>query len=122
MGLPHSVTFTPKMEISISMLGNTLQYGNLSNGQACRVNLALSFAFRDVLQFLHQPINVLILDEILDVGLDDDGVTNAVKMIKRKAVDDKTSIFVISHMSEIDNTFDNTIDINIIDGFSTIIN
>jgi DNA repair exonuclease SbcCD ATPase subunit len=121
MGLPHSVTFTPKMEIDIKMLGNTLQYGNLSNGQACRVNLALSFAFRDVLQYLHEPINVLILDEILDVGLDEEGVDNAVKMVKRKSIDEKTSIFVISHVSEIDNTFNNKIEIKIIDGFSTVV-
>ena len=122
MGLPHNVVFTPKMEVNISRLGKSLQYGNLSNGQACRVNLALSFAFRDVLQYLHDPINVWILDEVLDVGLDSGGIQKAASMIKRKADADNTSIFVISHRDEINNTFNDTITVTLKDGFSTITN
>jgi len=121
MGLPHSVMFTPKMEVSINRLGKSLQYGNLSNGQQCRVNLALSFAFRDVLQYLHDPLNMWVLDEVLDVGLDAGGIQNAVSMIKRKAEDDKSSIFVISHR-DLDNAFNNKLHVQFKDGFSKVVN
>lgn len=121
MGLPHSVCFTPKMEVSINRLGKPLQYGNLSNGQQCRVNLALSFAFRDVLQYLHDPLNVWVLDEVLDVGLDAGGIQNAVSMIKRKAEEDGSSIFVISHR-DLDNAFTNKLNVQLKDGFSTVLN
>lgn len=121
MGLPHNVSFTPKMEVSINRLGKPLQYGNLSNGQQCRVNLALSFAFRDVLQYLHDPLNVWVLDEVLDVGLDAGGIQNAVGMIKRKAEEDNSSIFVISHR-DLDNAFNNKLNVQLKDGFSKVLN
>lgn len=121
MGLPHAVAFTPKMEVTIHKLGKELQYGNLSNGQQCRVNVALSFAFRDVLQYLHDKINVLVLDEVLDIGLDSEGISNAAGMIKRKAISDEVAIYVISHRDEIDNTFNEKIHVELIDGFSKIV-
>ena len=120
MGLPHAVAFTPKMEVNIHRLGKPLQYGNLSNGQQCRVNIALSFAFRDVLEYLHDKINVLVLDEVLDVGLDSDGISSAAAMIKQKAINDDIAIYVISHRDEIENTFDEKIYVELIDGFSII--
>lgn len=121
MGLPHAVAFTPKMEVTIHKLGKELQYGNLSNGQQCRVNVALSFAFRDVLQFLHDKINVLVLDEVLDIGLDSEGIHSAAGMIKQKAINDDIAIYVISHRDEIDNTFNEKIHVELIDGFSKIV-
>lgn len=120
MGMPHNVIFTPKMEVGIAKLGHPLQIGNMSNGQQCRINLALCFAFRDVLQYLHSPINVWVLDEILDIGLCSLGIQNATNMIKRKAIDDGTSLFVISHREELKHSFDNNMVVTLSDGFSKI--
>jgi len=120
MGLPHAVAFTPKMEVNIHRLGKPLQYGNLSNGQQCRVNVALSFAFRDVLEYLHDKINVLVLDEVLDVGLDGEGIASAAAMIKQKAINDDIAVYIISHRDELDNTFNEKINVELIDGFSII--
>jgi len=47
--LPHKVEFLHDMTVRISQFGNELGFGNLSSGQEARVNLALSFAFRDLL-------------------------------------------------------------------------
>lgn len=120
LGLPHRVEFTHELTAEISQFGRTLDFGNLSNGQRARVNFALSFAFRDVLEKLHTPINVCILDEVLDVGLDTVGIQSAAKMLKRKARSENLSLYIISHRDEIDNAFDQNMVVQLSKGFSYI--
>lgn len=121
LGLSHQVEFTHEMTAHISQFGRELDFGNLSNGQRARVNLALSFAFRDVLQSLHNHINVCMLDEVLDVGLDGPGITAAARMLKRKARDENLSLYIISHRDEIDRAFDRTLTVQMNEGFSQIV-
>lgn len=121
LGLSHKVEFTHELTAKITQFGRELDFGNLSNGQQARVNIALSFAFRDVLQAMHTPINICLLDEVLDVGLDAVGVQAAAKMIKRKARDEHMSLFIISHRDEIDSAFDRTLTVQMNKGFSYII-
>ncbi len=120
LGLPHTVEFTHEMTASISQFARPLDFGNLSNGQRARVNIALSFAFRDVLQNIHSPVNICMLDEVLDVGLDAIGVQAAARMLKRKARDEKISLYIISHRDEIDSAFDRLMTVQMSKGFSYI--
>lgn len=120
LGLPHTVEFTHEMTASISQFGRPLDFGNLSNGQRARVNIALSFAFRDVLQSMHEHINVCMLDEVLDVGLDAIGVQAAARMLKRKARDERISVYIISHRDEIDSAFDHKMTVQMSKGFSYV--
>lgn len=119
LGLPHKVEFTHEMTASISQFGHPLDFGNLSAGQRARVNLALSFAFRDVLQSMHTKVNICMLDEVLDHGLDGVGVQSAVKMLKKTAREEKMSMFVITHR-EVDSAFDHTMKIQLQNGFSYV--
>lgn len=121
LGLPHVVEFTHQMTAKISQFGKELDFGNLSNGQRARVNIALSFAFKDVLQRLHTKINICMLDEILDTGLDAIGVQAAARLLKRKARDENISMYIISHRDEINSIFDNKITVQLSGGFSYII-
>ncbi len=118
--LPHTVKFTPEMNAEIFQLGRQIEFGNLSNGQKARINIALSLSFRDVLQSMHGTINICILDEILDNALDGNGVICAAKMLKLKANDDKLSLYIISHREEIENMFDKIMTITLNKGFSYI--
>lgn len=120
LGLPHTVEFTHELTAQISQFGREMDFGSLSNGQRARVNLGLSLAFRDVLQMLHAKVNVCMFDEVLDVGLDTIGVQAAARMLKRKARDEKLSLFIISHRDEIDKAFDHTMTIQLNNGFSYI--
>ena len=120
LGLPHIVEFTHEMTAKITHFGRSLDFGNLSAGQRARVNIALSFAFRDVLQSLHHKINVCMLDEILDVGLDSIGVQAAARLVKRKARDENVAMYIISHRDEIDRAFDKIMTVQLNDGFSYI--
>lgn len=121
LGLTHHVEFTHEMTANITQFGREMDFGNLSNGQRARVNLALSFAFRDVLQNLHGQINICMLDEVLDIGLDGPGVSAAARMLKRKARDENLSLYIITHRDEIDSAFDRVMTIQLKDGFSTIL-
>jgi len=120
LGLPHRVEFTQEMTAHISQFGRQLDFGNLSSGQKARVNLALSFSFRDVLQRSLDSVNVCMLDEVLDVGLDSVGVQNAAHMLKRKAREDELSLFIISHRDEVSGIFDKTLTVTMEKGFSSI--
>lgn len=121
LGLSFKVEFTHNLVANISRFGRELDHGNVSNGQKARINIALSFAFRDVLQKLHSSFNICILDEVLDYGLDSIGITNTAKMLKRKARDEGITIYVISHRDELDNVFDKTKVIQMHKGFSKLI-
>lgn len=120
LDLPHHVEFTHEMTASISKFGHPISFGNLSHGQKARVNLALSFAFRDVLQSMHDTVNICMLDEVLDEGLDAVGVHAAAKMLKKKAREDKIGLYIISHKDEIDNAFDRKMIVQMSGGFSSI--
>lgn len=120
LGLPHTVEFTHEMTAKISQFGRELSFSNLSGGQEARVNIALSLAFRDVLQNMHECINICLFDEILDVGLDSVGVTLAAKLLKKKAREEKLSLFVVSHRDEINSMFDHKMIVQYTNGFSYI--
>lgn len=120
MGLPHKIEFTHDMGTKISLMGRSFGFGNLSAGQRARINIALSIAFRDMLQLIHNTVNLWFLDEVLDVGLDNIGIQLAAKLIKQKAKEELLSLYVISHKDEIKGTFDNTMTIQLIKGFSYI--
>lgn len=120
LGLPHTVEFTHEMTAKISQFGRELSFGNLSSGQEARVNIALSLAFRDVLQSMHEHINVCMFDEVLDVGLDGIGVQLAAKLLKRKAKEEKLSLFIVSHRDEINSSFDRKMVVQFTKGFSYI--
>jgi DNA repair exonuclease SbcCD ATPase subunit len=120
LGLPHTVEFTHELTAVINQFGRPLDFGNLSNGQRARVNIALSLAFRDTLQQLHTKINVCMFDEVLDVGLDTIGVQAAAKLLKRKSRDEKLSLYIISHRDEINAAFDTIMTVQMSKGFSYI--
>lgn len=121
IGMTHKVVFNEEMGVNISSFGTKWSFSNLSTGQKARVNLALSFAFRDVLQARFSKINFCILDECLDYGLGNVGVQLAAKMVKNIAISEGLSMFVISHKDEISNMFDSKLEVELREGFSNIL-
>lgn len=120
VGFTHSVVFLEDMSVRVSKFNTTYAFAAISSGQKARINLALAFAFRDVLQARFSTINLCILDECLDVGLGNVGVQLAAKMIKRIAAQDKLSLFIISHKDEISTMFDAKLEVELKGGFSYI--
>ncbi|MGZ8924652.1 MAG: AAA family ATPase [Nitrososphaeraceae archaeon] len=120
LGLPHKVEFTYEMTAKISQFGHSLDFGNLSAGQRARVNLSLSLAFNDLLQYIHKKINICMFDEVLDIGLDSVGVHSAIKLLKKRSLEQNISTYIVSHRDETKGVFDNTITVQMKKGFSYI--
>jgi DNA repair exonuclease SbcCD ATPase subunit len=98
-----------------------LTFDSLSKGQKARVNLALAFAFRDVLQARHGKIDFCVLDECLDTGLGNVGVQLAANMIKSIAKDNNMAMFIITHRDEVSSMFANKMTVQLKSGFTTIV-
>lgn len=121
LGLPHIVKLQDDMTVKITQFKNEIELSGLSSGQKARINIALAFAFRDILKSRFGSINLCILDECLDIGLGSVGVQLAVKMIKSIAKENKESFFVISHKDEIASSFESKMMIELQNGFSTVV-
>jgi DNA repair exonuclease SbcCD ATPase subunit len=101
LGLPHQVKFLNDLNVEITQLGQDLDFDNLSRGERNRLILGLSFAFRDVWESLYENINLLFIDELIDNGLDQSGVENALGVLKKMARERNKNIFLISHRDEL---------------------
>lgn len=119
IGLPHTVVFQNDLSVSITELGRDLDFDNLSRGERNRLILSLSWAFRDVWESLYQPINFMIIDELIDSGLDSIGVESSLAILKHMVRDRKKSIFLISHREELSSRVSNILNVIKENGFTT---
>jgi DNA repair exonuclease SbcCD ATPase subunit len=70
-------------------------YASFSEGQKQRIDLALLFTWRDIAKLKNSAsTNLLMLDEIFDSSLDDDGVDIVKKLIHK--VSEDNNVFVIT--------------------------
>ena len=101
LGLPHEVQFQPDLTVEITELGRELDFDNLSRGERNRLILGLSWAFRDVFESMNTPINFLAIDELIDSGMDTNGVDAALSVLKKIERERNKNIFLISHRDEL---------------------
>jgi DNA repair exonuclease SbcCD ATPase subunit len=121
IGLPHSVIFQNDLSVEITILGQDLDFDNLSRGERSRLILGLSFAFRDVWENLFERVNLLFVDELIDNGLDASGVANSLNILKNFARDRKRNVFLISHKDELVERVDTVLMVVKENGFSSIL-
>jgi DNA repair exonuclease SbcCD ATPase subunit len=119
IGLPHTVKFNNDLTVSITELGRDLDFDNLSRGERNRLILSLSWAFRDVWESLYQPINLLFIDELIDSGMDSNGVENALGILKKMSRDSNKSIWLVSHKDELAGRVNNTLHVVKENGFTS---
>ncbi len=101
LGLPHEVAFQPDLTVEITELGRDLDFDNLSRGERNRLILGLSWAFRDVFESMNTPVNFLAIDELIDSGMDTNGVDGALGVLKKIERERNKNIFLISHRDEL---------------------
>jgi DNA repair exonuclease SbcCD ATPase subunit len=119
IGLPHQVVFLNDLSVEITELGRSLDFGNLSRGEANRLILGLSFAFRDVWENLYSPINTLFIDELIDSGLDSMGVENSLAVLKSMSRTRNKSIWLVSHREELAGRVHSVLRVTKENGFTT---
>lgn len=101
IGLPHEVRFAADLNVEITEYGRDLDFDNLSRGERNRLILSLSWAFRDIYESLNRPMNLLVIDELIDSGMDTVGVENSLGILKKMNREHKKNIMLISHKEEL---------------------
>jgi DNA repair exonuclease SbcCD ATPase subunit len=75
-------------------------YASFSEGEKMRIDLALLFTWRAVAKLKNSmSTNLLILDEVFDSSLDEDGTGDFLKILN--SLGNESNVFVISHKGEI---------------------
>jgi hypothetical protein len=119
IGLPHTVKFQNDLTVSIEELGRELDFDNLSRGERNRLILSMSWAFRDVWESLYSPINLLFIDELIDNGLDTQGVENALALLTKMSRERHKSIWLVSHRDELAGRVENILKVIKENGFTS---
>ena len=113
------IKFDKDLNDSITMDNEEITYGSLSKGQKTRAELAIAFALFELSRFYYSNCNnILMVDEMLDDGLDIYGMRSAISVLK--GFSDST-VYVISHNDNIKELIENKIKITKDEnGFSVI--
>ena len=101
LGLPHEVIFRSDLSVEITELGRELDFDNLSRGERNRLILGLSWAFRDIFESTNSPVNLLFIDELIDSGMDTQGVESSMAILKKMTRERQKNVFLISHKDEL---------------------
>ena len=119
LGLPHEVKFMSDLSVEITELGRELDFDNLSRGERNRLILGLSWAFRDIFESLYSTINVLFVDELIDSGMDTNGVEASLAVLKKMQRERGRSIFLVSHRDELYGRVTNVLNVIKENGFTS---
>ena len=82
-------------------LGKDYDFDQLSNGESTRLILSLAWAFRDVWESMNQHLNLMMIDELVDSGMDSQGMDSALEVLKRGTRERPNNVFLISHKDEL---------------------
>lgn len=119
IGLLHSIEFMNDLSVNISLMGRDYDYSQLSRGERTRVFIALNLAFRDTYESMHQSINILIIDEALEDGIDTNGLFTAWNILRDISVIRSKNVFVVSHREELFGKCENILKVTKENNFST---
>jgi ABC-type lipoprotein export system ATPase subunit len=72
-----------------------------------------------VWESLYQPINILFIDEMIDSGLDTQGVENALALLKKMSRERHKSIWLVSHRDELTSRVENILKVVKENGFTS---
>jgi DNA repair exonuclease SbcCD ATPase subunit len=119
LGLPHDVVFLSDLTVEITELGRDLDFDNLSRGERNRLILGLSWSFRDIFESLYSTINVLFVDELIDSGMDTNGVESSLAVLKKMTRDGNRSVYLISHKDELQGRVQSVLNVIKENGFTS---
>lgn len=121
LSLPHEVEFLSDLSVQITNLGKEYDFDQLSNGEANRLVLALAWSFRDVWESQNQHLNLIMIDELVDSGMDSQGMDAALDLLKKAARERGKNIFLISHKDELTSRVAKILLVQKENGFTTFI-
>jgi DNA repair exonuclease SbcCD ATPase subunit len=117
-----SINFDEQLNAVIkSRNRDPLQYHSFSGGEKARIDVSILLSIIDISKIQNSiDLNVMVIDELLDGGLDDNGREDVLNLFKQMTYLDK-SIYVISHNSNLPlDLFDKEINLIKKNGFTSI--
>ena len=114
------ITFDRDLNDSIKMDGKDVTFSSFSRGQKTRAEIAVAFALFNLSRvFFSNKSGLLVVDELLDNGLDEFGIKSAISILESFAQEAK--VFVVSHNNNVKDNINNVIEIKTDEnGFSYI--
>jgi DNA repair exonuclease SbcCD ATPase subunit len=102
------------------------RYGSFSAGEKKRIDISVLLSLMDLAKLQNSvDTNILILDEVLDTAMDNEGIENFLNYLKsgfKSSYPDK-SVYIITHRNTIsDDFYDTMIKLTKKDGFTSIDN
>jgi len=99
--LPINLQFDEFMEETIKSAGmseSDFSYYSFSEGEKKRIDMAILLSFITITKTLaNWNCNLLIIDELLDSAIDENGLEKLLKSLKNMTYDSDTCIYIISH-------------------------
>ena len=88
---------------------DAFNYSSFSEGEKARIDLSLMFTWRHIARLKNSAnTNLLIMDEVGDSSLDNDGLDQLFRIIE--VAEPNSNVFVISHRGSMDDRFDSKIE------------
>ena len=94
-------------------------YASFSEGEKARIDIALLLTWRSIAKLKNSvDTNLLILDEIFDGSLDQQGGSDLGWILRN--FDDSVSIYVISHKEQLNDKYDRTLNVEKVKNYSVV--
>jgi DNA repair exonuclease SbcCD ATPase subunit len=105
MNAEFSILFDEELDATIkSRNRDPLQYHSFSGGEKARIDVAILLSIIDISKLQNSiDLNVMVIDELLDGGLDDNGREDVLNLFKNMVDTQGKSIYVISHNNNLPN-------------------
>jgi len=101
MELPYVVRIKNDLGMEITSFNTVYDFGNLSKGQRQRVTIALNLAFQDSYERSNKSLSLLMIDELLDAGLDARGASQVVTALQEACAVKNKRVMLITHRQDI---------------------
>ncbi|MFA5484954.1 MAG: AAA family ATPase [Candidatus Pacearchaeota archaeon] len=99
--LPINIQFNELMEEKIRTISSSdgeLSYYSFSEGEKKRIDMAILLSFIKITKTLtNWNCNLLIIDELLDSAIDENGLEKLIKSLKNMTHESNICIYIISH-------------------------
>jgi DNA repair exonuclease SbcCD ATPase subunit len=99
-------------------------YNSFSGGEKKRIDISILLALMDIAKIQNSvDTNILVLDEVLDTALDNEGIENFLTFLKDgfRTLYPNKAVYIITHRNTISNDFyDTMINVKKKDGFTFI--
>jgi len=110
MGTDYTVIFDDKFQYNFYTSTGECDYWSFSSGERRRLDMSVMLALRDILFTNGLVTNVLIVDEVLDSGIDGFALYAVINILKNKTKDSNLGCIIISHRTELQEDLTDTFD------------